>query len=198
MLVLIGSTWGAVTFFDNLPILIHQPRLALKGRQIVQALNAYAIEHAGGYPEGITANAAFRFLIKGGYLKGEAVFGGGYYEPDGQIGSAPDYAEALTKWENHWAMTKGLSASADESAPLIFEKPLQATWPPRWDAKALGSSKPGRIWRNGTILVGRKDGSVNAERLERVDGPTTTLQPIKDGKNLFELAGPHEVLDVER
>ena len=182
----------------RLELSVAQGRVVHNCREIVTALNAYATEHAGLYPDGPTANVAFRLLIKNGYVRDENLFGLGYYAPDGHIGEGPEYPQALEPGENGWAMTKGLATSAVGATPLIFENPLLATWPPRWDAKAVGSTRPGRIWPNFTILVGCVDGSINAERLVRDDGPTTTLRPIKNGKNLFELAGPHEVLDVAR
>lgn len=192
-----GLGWAVPALLHYVQLSIVQGRETLKGREILLALNAYAAEHDGRYPEGATANDAFRWLFKGGYVTNEYLFGSSYYQANGNIGTAPDFAEALAAGENGWAMTKGLSNKADPATPLICENPLRATWPPLWDAKALGSSKPGRIWPDWTVMVGRVDGSVYAERLVRTDRTTTTLRPIQDGKNLFELAGPHEILQVE-
>ena len=169
-------------------------------RQIIGGLRAYAIDHAGKYPEGETANDVFRELFKAGLFQDERAFSASAspYVGDNVLGKGPDFSETLDLWENHWAMTGGLTLKSDGNTPLIFENPVEATWPPKWSSMAVGQSKEGRIWGDWTIIVGRNDGSVSAEALNKESVPTTTLRPIKDGKNLFELAGPHEILDVAR
>ena len=168
-------------------------------RQIIIALKSYGSDHDGRYPVGFTANEAFRQLIKGEQLEDERVFSAprSPYVPDNNLGDAPDYRQALEHGENHWAMTKGVTDKADGNTPLVFENPAVKSWPPLWDTRLQGVAKPGRVWTGNKIVVGRADGSVYVEKLK--DGePLVSLAPVKDGKNLFELAGPHEVLDVER
>ncbi len=169
-------------------------------RQIVISLKSYAGDHEGKYPDGPTANDALRQLIKEGLLEDERVFSApsSPYVGDNNIGEAPTYAEALQAGENHWAITKGLKDDSNGNCPVVFENPALASWPPLWDSRLVGIVKPGRIWKNERIIVGRNDGSVQTEKLAMDGNPLVTLQPIKDGKNLFELAGPHEVLDVAR
>ena len=169
-------------------------------RQILVPLKAYAGEHGGRYPEGATANDAFRKLFLAGYFKDETVFGcpNSPYLGDNNVGNAPEYAQALQARENHWAMTKGLADDSPGNSPLLFENPALASWPPRWDSRLIDVPKPGRIWKGGRIVIGRNDGSVQSERLSKSERPLVTLEPNSDGKNLFELAGPHEVLDVAR
>ena len=164
-------------------------------RQIIISLKSYAGDHAGKYPDGATANDAFRQLFKGGLLEDERIFSApnSPYVNDGRLG-----ALALQAGENHWAMTKGLTDDSSGDCPVVFENPALALWPPWWDPRFPGEAKPGRIWKYGRIVVGRNDGSVIVEKLTQDDRPVVTLQPIKDGKNLFELAGPHEVLDVAK
>lgn len=171
-------------------------------RQILISLKTYSADHDGMYPEGTTANDAFRKLIKGGLLDDELPFScpSSPYHPDNNIGDAPDYVEALRPGENHWAMTRGLTERAPGDTPLVFENPLHASWPPYWDATFSWTSKSGRAWPSGSIIVGRNDGSVGSQKLEvgREHRERVTLTPTKNGKNLFDLAGPHEVMDVAK
>lgn len=167
-------------------------------RQIIISLKAYAADHQGRYPDGTTANEAFRELIKSGQLEDERVFSApaSPFVPDNDLGETPDYGKALAPGENHWAMTKGLTDESDGNTPAVFENPAVKSWPPQWDTRIVGRAQPGRVWKGGKIIVGRNDGSVSVEKLNE-GGRMATLAPIKDGKNLFELAGPHEILDVE-
>ena len=173
-------------------------------RQIVIELKAYASDHGSKYPEGATSNDVFRELIKGGQLEDERIFSspGSPYVGDNNVGDPPGYAQALQARENHWAMTKGLTGQDYGNTPLVFENPAVCSWPPLW----LGgqhAAVPGRTWSSkklvnrNRIVVGRTDGSVNTERLQDGDGKVT-LECGTNGKNLFELAGPHEVLDVAK
>lgn len=184
---------------DFMQLNIVQGRILHSSRELVEILHTYAVEHEGRYPDGLTANDAFRFLFKGGYTDDESLFTapGSPFIVDNDIGVAPNYAQALEAGENHWAMVKGLTLNTDGKIPLIFENPKVATWPPQWDVKTPGQDKRGRMWRDATVLVARCDGSVKMERLAVGESSTATLKAVKDGKNIFELAGPHEILDVE-
>lgn len=169
-------------------------------RQILISLKSYAGDHNGHYPEGRTANEAFRELFKAGLMEDERAFtaASSPFEPDNNIGDAPNFDEALVAGENHWAMTSGVKDSDSGNTPLVFENPVRAEWPPRWNANAAGQKKEGRAWKSGKIVIGRNDGSVAGEQLDSVKGDAVPLKPGADGKDLFELAGPHQVLDVER
>jgi len=166
-------------------------------RQILLALAAYAQDHGGDYPTGATANEAFRELFRGGYVKDERIFSSpaSPFIPDNDFGKGPQFDEAVSAGENHWAMTKGVTSKDSGDTPLIFENPAEPTWPPQWDADVAGQAKPGRAWKGGKIIVGRNDGSVALEKLTVAKG-MGTLMPGKEGKNLFELAGKHEILGV--
>lgn len=169
-------------------------------RQILIALKAYAGDHDGRYPDGNTANEAFRELFIAGLLEDERVFTAtsSPFEPDNNIGEAPNFDEALVEGENHWAMTRGVKDSDSGNTPLVFENPVRAEWPPRWNMNAAGQKKEGRAWKSGRIIIGRNDGSVAGEVLNSTHGDAVPLKPDSTGKDLFEQAGPHEVLNVAR
>lgn len=169
----------------------------------------YAEEHGGQYPDSIvsqrTSNAVFRQLFVEDILDNEMIFGcpTGPFTPDGNVGSySPARLEAVKPGENHWAMTAGLSTSAQGTIPLVFENPVTATWPPTWNADAKGSSTRGRAWSRG-ILIGVNDGSVEFHQLAENRGTSVPLKKSRDGKDLFELAidpvkfPKGEILDVE-
>ncbi len=188
-------------------------------RQISLMLKNYAGDHNGRYPDGKTSNEVFRELFKTGLLDDERAFTAACspYEGDNNIGEDPDYAKALEPGENHWSMTKGVTADSPGDVPLLFENPAFATWPPQWNVDAVHRPYsslyslltfshhdppppkiPGRAWSEDKIVVGRNDGSVQAEQLESITGKAVTLERNAEGKNLFEAAGPHEILDIER
>jgi hypothetical protein len=169
-------------------------------RQILISLKSYAGDHDGRYPDGNTANEAFRELFKAGLLEDERAFtvSSSLFEPDNNIGDPPNYEEALVPGENHWAMTRGLKESDSGNTPLVFENPVRAEWPPRWNMDVAGQRKEGRAWKTGKIIIGRNDGSVAVEQLNATHGPEVPLKPDSTGKDLFEQAGPHEVLNIAR
>lgn len=173
---------------------------ANNARQVLISLKSYAGDNNGKYPEGPTSNDAFRELFIAGLIDDERAFTAynSPYEPDNDIGVAPHFDEAVCRNENHWAMTKGLTDSSPGDVPLVFENPIDPTWPPYWNARISNQRQPGRAWKGGKIIIGRNDGSINGEQLTDKNGERVTLAPVKNGKNLFDLAGPHEVMDVAK
>ena len=196
VLAVIGA---AIPAFNGVSPRARQMQAASNCRQIIISITSYASDHGGKYPQGATANEAFRELFKGGQLEVEQVFTSpaSPYVCDNNIGAEPDYKQALEAGENHWAMTKDLNDSAPGDWPLVFENPAVSSWPPLWDTRLQGVAKPGRVWKGSKIIVGSVDGSVHFDKLNDNDA-MATLAPIKDSKNLFELAGPHEILDVAK
>lgn len=177
-------------------------------RQIAIMLKMYAGDYNGNYPDADqddrpqTSNDAFRLLFKRGIANDERVFSAplSLYVGDNNIGSAPEYFEALTARENHWAMTKGLSDSSSGLAPLIFENSVEGgSWPPMWNARAEGRPVPGRTWLGGKIIIVRNDNSAAAEELESRSGSSVGLKQNYDGKDLFtQYQDQGEYLDVQR
>lgn len=173
-------------------------------RVIVTALRLYADDHDGTYPdahasEPATSNDAFRILFVEGIVDHERNFGAkmSKYEPDENTGDPPAYEEALKAGENHWAMTKGLTTKSIPRAPLIFENPVAAGWPPMWNVDAAGKKEKGRAWRGGKIVVGFNDGSAEVIQLESAKGSQVGPKSGADGKNMFTRVGdPMDMLDV--
>lgn len=172
-------------------------------RQVIICLKSWAADHGGKYPEGATSNDAFREFFKGGQLEdaeSEIIFTASFspYHGDNRIGEAPGYAEALEAGENHWAMTKGLTDTDSGNAPLVFDNPAVSTWPPQWNAGEVETGKPGQVRKGGKVAIGRNDGSVGLEKVD-ADGRLRGLPPPSgDGRNIFELAGPHEIMNVAK
>ena len=197
VLLLVGLSYPGGSHIDTRARLM---QASSNCRQILISLKSYAGDHDGRYPDGNTANEAFRELFKAGLLEDERAFTGASspFEPDNNIGDPPNYEEALVPGENHWAMTRGLKESDSGNTPLVFENPVRAEWPPRWNMDAAGQRKEGRAWKTGKIIIGRNDGSVAVEQLNATHGPEVPLKPDSTGKDLFEQAGPHEVLNIAR
>ncbi|QIF02572.1 hypothetical protein [Roseimicrobium sp. ORNL1] len=175
-------------------------------RQIITAMRIYSSDHGGKYPDAALAsprssNEAFRVLFQTMAIDNELLFGCPMspYVPDGDIGKAPDFKQALEAGENHWALTKGLSDSDLGSIPLMFENPSVATWPPKWNLDAKGTKTPGRSWSNG-IIIGMNDSSVGIQMLGSKTGTEVPLKDLVngDGENLFTQHGTDwTILNVE-
>lgn len=185
------------------------------GRQIITALRIYSSEHGGFYPDwkapdALTSNEVFRELFRKGATDNEKIFGAplSRFVPDGDIGTPPDYAEAVKAGENHWAMTARVSDSDNGALPLVYESPTKATWPPTWNPDAKGTDAKGRAWSNG-IVVGFNDCSIMVQRLQHNSGSSVPLKKLDEstggsessGKDIFEMvvpegSEPFRILDV--
>ena len=134
-------------------------------RQIITVLRIYSSDNGGMYPDTAlqagagggagggggggggganqTSNDVFRELFKTASIDTEAIFGcpsSRDGNPDGNIGTAPNYDEALKPGECHWAMTGGLSDSASGTYPIVYENPAAGAWPsPTWNPDAAGT-----------------------------------------------------------
>jgi hypothetical protein len=177
-------------------------------RQILTTLKIYASENSGAYPDSETlktmsSNEAYRLLFQSGILNSESIFGcpsSNDGNPDGIIGTSPDFREASKPGENHWALTKGLSDSVDGSLPVVFEAPAIATWPPRWLFRRTESKDFGRTWPKGKIVIGTNDSSVALLPTEAKAGGFAELAPSPGGVQLFQTTADnkHEILNVAR
>jgi len=175
-------------------------------REINIALKGYAADHNGSYPDAafdhpLNSNEVLRKLFIEGYISDEWIFGSSAspYHPDGLIGQAPEYKEALKAGENHWAMTKGLTDSSPANIPLVFENPVVATWPPRWNVNAVEVAQPGRVWKGKRVIVGLNDGSANLMHVEMKKSPNVGQAMTKDASRVFPDLDPKpEILNVEK
>ncbi len=125
------------------------------------------------------------------------------HQPDGILGTCPDYLQTLGPGENHWALVAGLSTTHSSHHVLFMEDPADPSWPPRWNTDLEGQPLPGRSWNRRRIFIMRNDGSGDFYKL----APGPGLQPIApdaNGKSPFDRL-PHEIkndpfpriLDVE-
>jgi hypothetical protein len=176
-------------------------------RQILVALHLYAADYNGAYPKGDSANQVFRQLFLQEILDNESIFGcpNSPYQPDREIGRSPTFPQAIVSGENHWAIIQGLNNSRElASIPAVFETPVNAEWPPRWNADAAGQKIKGRSWAGGKIIIGLNDTSVSLHSLTSRSGSSVGLAPANgESQNLFEKAihpihfPVGKVLDVE-
>lgn len=187
----------AVPTFNVIQDKANQMKGSNNCRQIIMAMKVFASDENGLYMDSVTnpltggfaqnANDAFRILIQEQLLPDERIFGcpASRFEPDGNIGVAPQFAMALMGGENHWAMTQGQSQSSVGSIPLVFENPVSPSWPPMWNCDAAGNPIPGRAWRGGKIIVGLNDGSVKVEKLAAKQGAAVGPELQNGGMNIF-------------
>ncbi|CAN5910534.1 hypothetical protein BH11VER1_BH11VER1_13210 [soil metagenome] len=173
-------------------------------KQIIISLKLYAGDHNGVYPDGDktaapgTANEAFRLLFKEGILETEKIFGCGAspFQPDGNIGTADEYTEAVASGENHWEMSKGLNDSASGGIPLVFENAKDSGADPAWDSKISSQAKKGRTWSGGKVIIGMNDSSVEVMQCTSAKSGSTSLRKSGDN-NPFTLQGTMTFLEVE-
>lgn len=185
-------------------------RASSNARQIYGHLLTYAADHNGLFPEGPTANAAFRELFKTGLVRDEWAFGceRSCFIPDGRVGTAPDYTQALEPGENHWMLVKGQDSSSSSTHPLLLENAAGLQPVPHWRLPDSGfylflsryfslEISPGRTWRNGEILAVQADGAVVNVKLVKKDGRLYLPDSLTTGK--YHPPVPAlELLDVER
>ena len=196
----------AIPTFSKIAERSPQTRAISNCRQIITTLRIYSSDATGIYPDhdvpqARSSNEVFHLLFVTGVADNEQIFGSPVspFQPDGNIGKGPDYLEALTPGENHWAMTKGLDDSAAGSYPLVYENPAEATWPPKWNADLADQPKPGRAWKGGKIIIGMNDSSVSMQKLESDKGDRVGLKLSHDDKDLFtQNERALEILNVAR
>ncbi len=197
LLLFIAILWP---IYGLMTVTAKQIRTVSAARQIVGLLLTYAADHDGHYPDhgrdtaGLTSNEAFRELVKEGLVQDETIFGCelSRFKPDGNLGQAPGFDEALTAGENHWMMVSGLGDRSPGHYPLVLENAADASWPPRWLATASWFSRKisailgepparGRAWADGTIIIAFNDAVVQTVKLDpKSDGlhlPASVLTP---------------------
>lgn len=145
---------------------------ASQAQGIYKSMVSYASDNGGVFmTTENTANEAYRKLFPD-YLDQEKPFtvaGSAWHQgskgnagADGDIGSKPDYAQALEKGENHWAYVSGLSNTSPTSLPIIadgFGEGAVGAYTDRQDKK-------GGRWKGTKAIVVYIDGSAQQEKLD--------------------------------
>lgn len=188
----------AVPTFSKIQERGNQTKGVSNCRQVITTLRLYSSDNNGNYPDAdptkspTTSNQAFRLMFIGGEADNENIFGcpsAQYGQPDGNIGTSPDFTNALEtgKKENHWAMAKGLNDSASGSYPLVWEGGTGGQeYDPTWNADAAGLGSQGRTWSGGKVIVGMNDSSVSTYKCTAAKGAAVHLADVGGGgKNLF-------------
>lgn len=154
-----------VPTFARISPMANQSSTSNNCRQIIMALKIYAGDNNGVFPDGETANLVFRKLIQKEVVQDERIFGGKVspFVPDGNVGIAPNFEEAVSPGENHWMIVAGLKPGNAATIPFVFENSTNHAWPPVWRNDPQSLPLRGRVWRGGKIIAGRLDNSVNVE-----------------------------------
>ncbi len=178
-------------------------------KQIILSLKQFSKDNNSQYPDSVpnpltgsiaqNANDAYRYMIQEQIVTDERIFGcPAGYNPDNNIGQAPNYGQALMPGENHWAMTANQTDATFGNMPVVFENPSSPSWPPLWNADVAGQIAPGRTWPGGKIIIGLNDGSVAVQPLA---GKKGMIGPkvMAGGFNMFTQASqgiPQRVLPI--
>lgn len=156
----------------------------------------YAQDNADCYPDRImmdgqtrdaqNANEAFRALFINDILTDEDAFrvSPSPAAPDGNVGQAPDYRQALEAGECHYAMVKGASSTDKGSFPIVWENSKSGGWDPMWDA-TVENTERGRTWSGGRVLLLMQGGSVRQVKLDEMDAPSKLEKNHERGTNPF-------------
>lgn len=197
---------AAVPTFNTVQERANQSNAVQNAKQIVTALRIYSGDQSGVFPDGDSSapadsNSAFRLLFVNGVISDEKIFTckGSKYVPDGNIGAAPAYNEAVANGENHWAMTGGLTDTSASNTPLVYENPVTAAWPPNWNVDAAGQRTKGRAWKGGKIVVANADASSFVMPLASASGGTVAPKAQGTGTDPFTAAAgtaTYTVLDI--
>lgn len=195
--ILAGSLAAVWVWAKVLDFALESGTLAT-GQGIFISIKTWANDHSGRHPDSIlgekaTSNMAFRELFKSDIMLVERVFSTvrSPFVPDGEIGSAPDYAKALEPGENHWMLVAGLSNESPGRTPLFFENALDTSWPPKWRPGFFMPHVRGRSWRGKKIVVGFNDGNIRLVPLKKQGDYLTLPDDVLQG------LPPMKVLDIE-
>ena len=175
-------------------------------KQIILSLKQFATKNNSMYPDSVpnpysgglpmNSNDAFRFMIQEQIVTDERIFGcPAGYTPNGDVGQAPAYGQALTTNENHWALTQQMTDTSAGNMPLVYENVASVSWPPQWNASFAGQVKPGRTWPGGQVIVGRNDGSAEVVDLQGKTGMVGP-KPLASGLDMFTQATPGQVQNI--
>ena len=201
----------AVPTYNLITAQANQMKGASNCKQIIGLLLAYAAENNSLYPDSVTnpvtgsvpltSNDAFRALFQESLTQEEKIFGcpSSRFNPDGNIGVAPTFDQALMAGENHWALTQGQSNTTSSIMPLVFENPIAAGWPPQWNADAAGKPTQGRAWAGGKVIIGKNDGSVETVKLQAPQGAAVGPRMLGNGVDMFTQASgnlPQQILQI--
>lgn len=160
-----------------------------------QVMAALRTEPPPSFPAGTSSNKILRTLLQAGYVEDERIFGAPMspYVPDNDIGDAPDYPKALERGELHWCLFAEAFDDPNGNAPVVFDNPIDGSWPPKWNAGAEGRPVPGRTLKGGKIIVGLNDGSVVPQKLHPQPDGTATADEM-----LLDLVPSRRFNDIER
>lgn len=153
-------------------------------RHIAHAMNQWAADHGGAYPEGDTANEVFRQMIIDGHARDERWFGAYEFNADGDMGDAPSFARALQPGECGFMIVGWKSANDEAVRPLVFENALSATLPLKWNTDHPKTPGRGRTNSGGRIYMGMTDGS---GRCVKADAPDNPLLHLPAGTRMLDI-----------
>jgi hypothetical protein len=202
--VVLGLTLSAA-LGDAAPLMAHKSKAIRNCRMILVGLRLYASDHDGNYSDKggnvSSSNQAFRRLFSDSILETEEAFvcPDSIFAPDGNVGSAPDFSEALKPGENHWAMTAGLTDVDLGNIPLVYGCPVKAEWPAKWNTSTGGVRTKGQAWSDGTVIVGTNDTAARVMNLVPAKAGTPAgLEPDPHHREeVFNVTQQYTILDVE-
>ena len=149
------------------------------------ALQEYAIDNDGRFPEGQNANEAYRKLFDRKFQDERIFFipGSAWHEPlpegqerpDNDVGQPPGYVQGLERGENHWAYQSGLNNGSKGNLPVVMDGFTEEIGIYSDDPK-----KRGGVWEGEAAIVVRVDGS---GKMEKVDGDGRVMEK-KDGNGV--------------
>ena len=186
MLVFYFAEELGITHYHGKPVRAKASSVAKDGRDVYTVLSAWAADNNGEFPTARQfSNEAFRELFKARLVDNEKLFAikgdvwhknsptGDGRTPDNEIGTEPDYSQALMPGECAWAYATGLNEKSDPQLPLLANA----------FTESVGVYTDDKS-RKGGLFLGEKcawvtvTGSAKASELS----PDFRLREIKDGQ----------------
>ncbi len=134
-----------------------------------------------------TSNAVFHRLFISGVCDDEMIFGcpQSPQRTGWQHRHLTDYKQALTKGENHWAMTAGLN----DLPPAFTRWCMKIPWMPaprRSGTRDVAGQPAGTLsWADGKVAIGFNDSAVVMLSLAEAKGASVPLKANEEGKEIF-------------
>ena len=193
-LLVVGLVWAGMGLLDRLRGSSSRLAAISQASQISLGLIEFAIDYDGLFPSaGDDSNSAYRQLFSEKFTDERLFYvpGSGWHDslpanatgPDGEIGVPPDYLEALTQGENHWAYVNGLNNGSKGNLPIIVDGFTKTA-----GVYSLNPGEKGCVVHGDGVVIVRVDGSAKISAVSQ-DGKVYERRKNGQDVDVFSIEG---------